>query len=81
MTSFPNPATDQFTLRFALDEASSVTIDIYDITGKSMTRIESDHYGAGENSIVIPSDNWNSGIYILKMDAGTRSGIMKISVN
>jgi hypothetical protein len=81
MTSFPNPVSDQFTLRFALDQASNVTIDICDITGKSVSRIESGHYGAGENSIVIPSDNWNSGIYILKMDAGTRSGIMKISVN
>jgi hypothetical protein len=58
-----------------------VTVDIYDITGKSVRRIEASHYGAGENSIVVPSDNWNSGIYILKMNAGTRSGIMKISVN
>ena len=81
MTSYPNPVTDQFTLRFALDEASSVTIDIYDITGKTMRRIEYDSYGAGENSIVIERESLNSGIYILKMNAGNRNGIMKISVN
>ena len=81
MTSFPNPVSDQFTLRFTLDEASDVAIDIFDVTGKSVTRIESDGFGAGEHSILIPSNNWNSGIYILKMDAGARSGIMKISVN
>jgi hypothetical protein len=80
MTSFPNPVTDQFTLRFALEEASVVSIDIYDITGKSVRKIEAAYRGAGENAIVIQKDNLNSGIYILKMNAGSKNGIMKISV-
>ena len=80
MVSYPNPVTDQFTLRFTLDEASTVGIDIYDLTGKSMRRIESVRYGAGENSIVIQSENLNTGIYILKMTAGSQYGMMKISV-
>jgi hypothetical protein len=58
-----------------------VTIDIYDITGKSVRKIEAAYRGAGENAIVIQKDNLNSGIYILKMNAGNRNGIMKISVN
>jgi hypothetical protein len=80
MTTFPNPFSGQATLRFGLDESSDVSVVIYDITGKSVKRIDAGQFSAGENTITIQQGGLNSGIYILKLNAGSNSGVMKISV-
>ena len=51
------------------------------MTGKSVRRINGASYGAGENTIVIQRVTLTTGIYLLKMNAGNQSGLMKISVN
>ncbi len=80
MLSYPNPFSDQAIVRFTLDKSTSVSINIFDITGKSVRNINAGSFAAGENSIVIQRENLNSGIYLLKLNAGTSSGIMRISV-
>jgi hypothetical protein len=80
MTTFPNPFSGQANVRFNLDAPSKVTIDIFDITGKSVRRIDAGQRAAGVNTIEIQQDGMNSGIYILRMNAGNNSGITKISV-
>jgi hypothetical protein len=80
MTTFPNPFSGQANLRFNLDAPSEVSIDIFDITGKSVRRIDAGQRLAGVNTITIQQEDLNTGIYILRMNAGTNSGITKISV-
>jgi hypothetical protein len=80
MITYPNPFSEQATIWFKIDKSSSVSITIYDIMGKSVRRINAGNYAAGENSIVIQKENLIPGIYILKMNAGTNSGFMRISV-
>lgn len=80
MVSYPNPFSDEATVLFKLDNSTSVSIDIYDITGKSVRSINAGSFAAGENSIVIHRENLRTGMYILRMNAGNNSGFMKISV-
>jgi hypothetical protein len=80
MLTYPNPFSEQAIVRFNLDKSSSVSFDIYDITGKSVRSINAGHFAAGENSFVIQRSNLRSGMYILRMKAGNNSGFMKISV-
>jgi len=80
MISYPNPFTDQATIQFTLDKSTNVSIDIYDITGKTVRSINAGSFAAGENSVVIQREDLNSGIYLLKLNAGTNSGIMRISL-
>jgi hypothetical protein len=80
MTTFPNPFSGQATLSFSLLQSSEVSVAIYDITGKSVKRIDAGYFSSGENSLTIEQGNLNSGMYILRMDAGSNSSVMKISV-
>ncbi len=80
MTTFPNPFSGQATLRFSLDQSTEVSVNIYDITGKSVRRIDAGYFSSGENTITIQQGGLNTGIYILKLDAGSNGGVMKISV-
>ncbi|MCP4310703.1 MAG: T9SS type A sorting domain-containing protein, partial [Bacteroidetes bacterium] len=80
MTTFPNPFSGQATLRFSLDQSSLVSVDIYDITGKSVKRIDAGYFSSGENTLTIQQGGLISGIYILKLNTGSNRGVMKISV-
>jgi hypothetical protein len=80
MTTFPNPFSGQATLRFSLDESSAVSVDIYDMTGQTVRHMDAGHRAAGINTLTIQQGGLNSGIYILKLNSGSSSGIMKISV-
>jgi hypothetical protein len=80
MLAFPNPVSDQINVRFTLDNSSSVSFDIYDITGKSVKSINAGHFAAGENSVVINRENLNSGIYLLRMSSETNRGITRITL-
>jgi hypothetical protein len=80
MLAFPNPVSDQINVRFTLDKSSSVSFDIYDITGKSVRSINAGHFAAGENSVVIQRENLRTGMYLLKMNSETNSGITRISI-
>jgi len=80
MTTFPNPFSGQATLRFNLVQSSEVSVEIYDITGKSVRRIDAGHLSSGINTLSIQQGELNSGIYILRLNAGSNSGVVKISV-
>jgi hypothetical protein len=81
MVGYPNPVVDKLTLRFNLEASSSVSVDIYDITGDKVRSINDNYFSAGKNSMEIDRGNLNSGIYILKLNTGTSNGVMKITVN
>jgi len=80
LSSYPNPFSGQATLNFKLDESSLVSVEIYDITGMSVRRMNAGHCAAGANTLGFEQGDLSSGIYILKLNAGTNSGIIKISV-
>jgi hypothetical protein len=80
MTTFPNPFSGQATLRFSLDEASPVSVYIYDMTGQTVMHMDAGHCAAGINTLTIQQGGLNSGIYILKLNSGSSSSVAKISV-
>jgi len=80
MVAYPNPLSENANIQFSLDKASTVSFDIYDITGKSVRSINAGSFAAGENSVVINRGDLKTGIYILRMRAGNNSGFTKISV-
>jgi hypothetical protein len=80
MVAYPNPLSENANIQFSLDKASTVSFDIYDITGKSVRSINAGSFAAGENSVTINRGDLKTGIYILRMNAGNNTGFMKISV-
>jgi hypothetical protein len=80
MVTFPNPFSGQATLRFNLEKASQVSVDIYDMTGQTVRHMDAGHCAAGVNTLTIQQGGLNSGMYILKLNSGSDNGIVKILV-
>lgn len=65
---FPNPATDQLTIRYNLNESSDVKIELYSIKGGLAASLINENQNAGlhNRTIQLPSI-LNSGVYFLKV--------------
>lgn len=71
--NYPNPFNASTTIKFSLPEAGDVSIQIYDILGRSIETLISGTQPAGTHSIVWHADNQPSGVYFYRIQAGNYS--------
>mgnify|MGYP006366651421 FL=1 len=75
---FPNPAADQLNVTVDLAEKSTVNLEIYSVDGRLVYQVPSGTF-QGQTKFVIPTKEFNSGIYILKLSTGTEIVVRKFS--
>lgn len=68
---YPNPVLTTTTIKFTVSENSSVNIDIYDIYGRFITKVENETGTPGEYSATIDAKGLSPGIYFIRMKSGT----------
>lgn len=71
--NYPNPFNASTTIEFSLPEAGDVSIQIFDILGRSIETLISGTHSAGTHSIVWHADNQPSGVYFYRIQAGNYS--------
>lgn len=81
LTVYPMPVSDYATIYFDLDVASEVEIDVYSVIGQKVASVAQGKYTVGSHDL-----NWNtseleSGIYIIRMNAGGTVNSIKIMKN
>lgn len=65
---FPNPFSESFTLSFYLPTAKDMTIELTDVTGRLVKKVQKKAYSEGENMIEIDAGNsLKNGIYFLRI--------------
>jgi hypothetical protein len=64
--NYPNPFNPQTTIYFALPKAASVSINIYGINGRLISKLVNDKYQAGVHKIVFDGKNLASGVYFVR---------------
>ncbi|MEE9552992.1 MAG: T9SS type A sorting domain-containing protein [candidate division Zixibacteria bacterium] len=67
--NYPNPFNASTTINYSLPEGSNVTIDVYDIIGRKIKTLFSDHQSAGQHSVVWNADNVSSGVYFYRISS------------
>lgn len=68
---FPNPANDEFALRFELRESKMLSATLYNFSGRVVQAIFQDkNFAAGKHIESINIDDLESGMYILKLNIG-----------
>lgn len=77
---FPNPVKDDARLVFTLEQADQVQVSVFNSIGEQVFQSEKSSYQAGEHQFVVPSGTFNTGIYFIRLDAGS-SYTKKIIVN
>lgn len=68
--AYPNPFNAHTTIRYNLPKASSVSIEIFDITGRKIETLQDGFQQGGEHSIVWNGEDRASGVYFYRLKAG-----------
>jgi len=68
--NYPNPAVDRTTIGFSLSQAGHVKIDLYNISGTFIKTLYDSYQNAGYQTINVPLNDLNAGIYIYSMQVG-----------
>ncbi|MCK4256391.1 T9SS type A sorting domain-containing protein [candidate division WOR-3 bacterium] len=76
----PNPLSRNAKVSFIIPNNEQVSIKIYDVTGSLLSTLINKRLDTGEYNIPINIDEFASGVYFLKMDAGEFSGTRKFLV-
>ncbi|MEY2828150.1 MAG: hypothetical protein RIQ33_8 [Bacteroidota bacterium] len=63
---FPNPATNKFTVNYVSENASEIMISVYDVLGRKVSESKN-LVSNGSNSIVVNCENFNAGVYTVKV--------------
>jgi len=77
--AYPNPFNATTNIPFAVvDNQHAISLQIYDITGKLVARLVDEQFPVGNHIVQWNADGFSSGVYFLKMDAGSFSQIQKL---
>jgi hypothetical protein len=70
--NYPNPFSSTSTIDYTLVNSSNVSIEVFDITGKSVKSISEGIKSAGAHQVTLDATNLNDGIYYysFRTDAG-----------
>lgn len=78
--AFPNPASDEMTVNFGLNKASKVEIEIFDVTGKRVNKMDLNTLETGNHAIKINTSNLNAGVYMYSIKADNAKMFSKFTV-
>ena len=76
---FPNPATDQLTVRFAISQAAPVELLVTDINGRTLQRNQQ-HFEPGKQQAQLTLDQLPEGIYLLRLQSQDQQWTRKFVV-
>lgn len=79
---FPNPLTDQSTIRYNLSKTDRVSIYLTDISGKIVKQLVTNkEHEAGTYEILMSKNNTSSGMYFIVMDGTLGKTVKKLIVD
>lgn len=79
-TNYPNPFNASTIIEFSLQKQSFVTIEVYDILGRSVAKLVSDDMSAGSHQVVWNANNQSSGVYFYSINADGFTQTKKMSL-
>lgn len=68
--NYPNPFNPTTTIPFSLEQAGTVSLKIYDVTGRQVTELINENFAAGSHLVQFDASELGSGIYIYQIQSG-----------
>jgi hypothetical protein len=75
---YPNPFNPITKIKFSLPEDSYVEIKVYDVLGREIETLLSEHRKAGYHEITFDASNLPSGVYFYRIKAGKFADVKKM---
>lgn len=76
--NYPNPFNPGTMLRFEVGEAANVTLDVYDLTGRLVSRLLSGAVAAGSHEVRFDAEGLPSGLYLARLNGDSQSDLLKM---
>ena len=77
---YPNPATNHAYVDFTVSDNTTVDIQMFDMSGKVVYKKSLGKVAAGKHLQIIPCDQLNKGVYVVRVAAGTQPMTSKLIV-
>jgi len=68
--NYPNPFNPKTRISYTIPKASQVTLEVYDIRGRSVAKLIDSHQTAGQHKVYFQAKKLASGIYLYRLQAG-----------
>jgi flagellar hook assembly protein FlgD len=80
-TVFPNPFGNSFSVHFYLPTSQQLTIQITDVLGKLVKKVDQETYSEGENTISIDltASSLNKGLYLMTITTANGMIVKKLN--
>ncbi len=69
--NYPNPFNPSTVISYALPKASTVSLSVFDVTGREVARLAEGSQPAGIYSVTFDASGLSSGLYFYKLQAGS----------
>jgi len=76
--AYPNPFNGVTRIAFGLPEAARVSIRVFDVTGREVVTLVSSELQAGHHMVTWNAEEFNSGVYLVKMETGGFTSAQKM---
>lgn len=63
LSNYPNPAEDQTTITFELEETRFIELNVYDLQGKHLMEITKENFGPGKHEVEVDLTELETGMY------------------
>ena len=78
LSNYPNPFNPTTTINFAIPADAAVSLSIYNLQGREVVALVDGNMDAGYHSVIWNADTHSSGVYFVKMVAGSYVNTQKI---
>ena len=68
--AYPNPFNSNTSITYSLPRASTITLKLYDLSGRMVSDMFNGRQEAGLHSAIVNADAWASGLYFVRLEAG-----------
>ncbi|MEM8601159.1 MAG: T9SS type A sorting domain-containing protein [Bacteroidota bacterium] len=72
--NYPNPFSDETTLRYGVPEAAAVRVAVYDVLGREVLVVQDGPQQAGWHTLGVDAGRLASGLYVWRVEAETAAG-------
>lgn len=80
LPNYPNPFRGSTTIRFSLPETQTISLNLYDISGRYIETIEHRNYETGVHEIQWQNSSLSSGIYLLYLRTASTNDVIKLNL-
>ena len=70
LSTYPNPFNSTTTITYSLPQAYTVTLKMYDLSGRLVSQLINGRQEAGVHAAIVKADDWASGLYFVRLEAG-----------